>query len=105
MNMIELRKMAIQLDDMDWSENKVESQTFYELAKKLANIIISEAIMKAYPDSKCSYGYKYVCANCRCKAPKHVDLNNPIFEPIGKGKIHYCEICKDPFEVTGVKKK
>ena len=50
--------------------------------------------MYAYPDSKCTWGYMYVCHVCQYDAPDHVDLTVPILEPIGIKRRIECELCK-----------
>jgi hypothetical protein len=57
--------------------------------------------MRAYPDSKCAYGYMVVCDACKPNAPKHVDTANPIMKPPAVNKTMPCEMCGKPQRLTG----
>ena len=55
--------------------------------------------MRAYPDSKCTWGYMMICMFCVKleKYPKHVDIKNPIVNPPANNKKHKCEVCGKTF--------
>jgi len=54
--------------------------------------------MKAFPDSKCAFGYSLICKDCH-KKPRnrrlfqHIDFDNPILIPISLGVAQECDIC------------
>ena len=66
------------------------------------------ARMKAYPDSKCAWGYKMVCGDCVNKAVNsrseaHIDFANPIVNPPAVNKFHPCEICGKKRKLTSAR--
>lgn len=56
--------------------------------------------MKAYPDSKCCYGYMTICDDCTPKAPSWVDISKPITNPPAVLKEQRCEICGKRFVLS-----
>lgn len=53
--------------------------------------------MRAYPDSKCSFGYMCVCRYCLPNVPAGVNKDSPINNPPAMNKTQPCELCKQEF--------
>lgn len=57
------------------------------MEKKISSVIQ----LKNYPDNKCKWGYMTLCQDCISKAPRWVDVNNPIEDYFPSDRCEECE--------------